>query len=126
MWDEVVSHISVAEIKRLNTDHKLTILKSMVEYIHENYNHKITLGNIAAAGHISKRTSENLFLEYQNKTPIEFLTDYRLRKGIELMKNTDMTILEISLAVGFSSGSYFAETFKNVFGKSPTEYRRNI
>lgn len=126
LWNEVVSHTELAKTSVSNTDHRLTILKNMIAYIHENYNQKITLENIAAAGRISKRTSQNLFLEYQNKTPIEFLTDYRLRKGIELMKTTDMTILEISLAVGFSSASYFAETFKIVFGKTPTQYRKSI
>lgn len=124
LWNELVLHTDGVDEKR--SESKLTTLKNMIAYIHSHYNEKVTLADIAAAGHISKRTCGNIFLEYQNKTPIEFLVDYRLRKSIELMKTTDMTILEISLAVGFSGASYYAETFRKHFGKSPFEYRKHL
>lgn len=46
-----------------------------------------------------------------------------LNKG-EGINTTDKTILEISLAVGFSGASCFPETFRKSFGVSPTEYRK--
>ena len=98
----------------------------MVSYIHTNYKERITLADIAAAGHVSKRTCGTLFLTYQNKTPVEFLTDYRLRKSIELMKHSDLSILEIGLSVGFSGASYYAETFRKCFGISPAAYRKTL
>ncbi|MBQ8512884.1 MAG: AraC family transcriptional regulator [Clostridia bacterium] len=126
LWNEIVMHTTLAEKSDKTAEPKLTVLKNMITYVHGHYAGKITLADIAAAGHISKRTCGALFLEYQNKTPIEFLTDYRLRKSIELMKNTELSILDISLAVGFSGASYYAETFRKFFGQSPAEYRKSV
>lgn len=123
LWSELLTQITDID-KTKQTDSKLITLKSMMAFIHENYREKITLEDIAKEGCVSKRTCGIIFLEYLNKTPIEFLVDYRLRKSIELMKNTDMTILEISLEVGFSGASYYAETFRKHFGKSPAQYRK--
>lgn len=125
LWNEVTSH-TVPQKKPEQTSNKLMALQKMISYIHEHYTEKITLADIAAAGHCSKRSCGTLFLTYQNKTPIEFLNDFRLRKSIELMKQTDMTILELSLAVGFSGASYYAETFRQHFGMSPSEYRKQL
>lgn len=105
-------------------DNNLTAIKDMIRFMHEHYREKISLDDIANAGYVSKRTCGTIFLKYQGKTPIEFLTDYRLRKSIEQMKNNDMSILEIALSVGFSGASYYAETFRKMFGQSPAEYRK--
>lgn len=126
LWNEIITHTDCLSKFGKTSESKLTVLKKMIAYIHEHYSEKIMLEDIAAAGHISKRTCGTIFLEYHNKTPIEFLADYRLRKSIELMKDTDMSILDISLAVGFSGASYYAEIFKKYFGKSPAEYRKQL
>lgn len=124
LWNEVIAHTDLAAEKA--SDAKLTVLKNMISYIHAHYAEKLSLSDIASAGHISKRTCGTLFLAYQNKTPIGYLVDFRIRKSIELMRRTDMTILEISLAVGFSGSSFFAETFRKHMGQSPSQYRRRI
>ncbi|MBD5466964.1 MAG: helix-turn-helix transcriptional regulator [Lachnospiraceae bacterium] len=46
-----------------------------------------------------------------------------MNKSIELLRYTDLSIIEIALSVGFSSASYYAETFRKWFGKSPSEFR---
>lgn len=124
IWSEILQHTDIKLVTAKN-DTQLSILKTMISFVHEHYPEKITLTEIAKSGYVSKRTCGNLFLKYVHKTPIAFLNDYRLRKSIELMQNTDMTILEISLACGFSGASYYAECFRRNFGKSPTEYRKN-
>lgn len=126
LWRELVTHTDLAKQLRSSCDSRLSVLKGMVSYIHTNYKERITLADIAAAGHVSKRTCGTLFLTYQNKTPVEFLTDYRLRKSIELMKHSDLSILEIGLSVGFSGASYYAETFRKCFGISPAAYRKTL
>lgn len=124
IWSEIVQHTDI-KLVTVKNDTQLSMLKTMISFVHAHYPEKITLKEIANSGCVSKRTCGNLFLKYVHKTPIAFLNDYRLRKSIELMQNTDMTILEISLACGFSGASYYAECFRRSFGKSPTEYRKN-
>lgn len=126
LWNEIVVHSDCASKSEKSPAARIMTLKNMIAYIHEHYSEKMTLMDIATSGHISKRSCGMLFQQYLNKTPIEFLVDYRLRKSIELLRNTDMTILEISMSVGFSSASYYAETFRMYFGKSPVEYRKNL
>lgn len=56
--------------------------------------------------------------------PNAYLTDYRLRRGAELLLSTNLTVTEICYEVGFSGGSYFTETFHRCLGCSPGEYRK--
>ena len=46
-----------------------------------------------------------------------------IQKGAKLLKESDMNISEIAQHIGFSSRSYFARSFKAVYGMSPTEYQ---
>lgn len=123
LWSQLVANVD--KKVTVQTDNKLTILKEMIDFLHIHYAEKVTLEELARIGSVSKRTCGTIFLQYLNKTPMEFLIDYRLRKAVELIQTTDMTMLEISLAVGFSGASYFSETFRNYFGMSPTEYRKS-
>lgn len=124
LWSCLIANTDIKAKPKEKNDTKLTTLKAMIDYIHRHYFEKITLYDIAKSGNVSKRTCGNIFTRYLHKTPTAFLIDYRLRKATELLKKTDMTILEISLAVGFSGASFFSETFKKSFSQSPTEYRR--
>ncbi len=102
---------------------QLSALKAMISCVHERYGEKLTLSDIAAAGAVSKRTCGMLFSRYIHKTPLEFLTDYRLRRSTELLEREDASILDIALTVGFSGASYYAETFLKRYGMTPSEYR---
>lgn len=56
-------------------------------------------------------------------SPIELIKNIRLEAGAKLLKESDLNISEIAQHVGFSSRSYFARSFKAVYGISPTEYQ---
>lgn len=56
-------------------------------------------------------------------SPIELIKNIRLEAGAKLLKESDMNISEIAQHIGFSSRSYFARSFKAVYGVSPTEYQ---
>ena len=90
----------------------------MIGFIHEHYMEKITLSDIAKSGYVSKRNCGTIFWKYQNKTPFEFLTDYRLRKSIELMSNSELTILTIALSVGFRAQAIMPKFSKNTLGSA--------
>lgn len=101
----------------------LTITKNMVGFIQKNYVRKISLMDIAASGAVGQSKCCKLFAKYFRLTPNGYLTQYRLNKSIELLCNTNRSITEIALSVGFSGSSYYAETFRKWIGKSPTEFR---
>ena len=84
----------------------------MIEFIQQNYTVRITLADIAASGTVGQSKCCRLFAKYIGQTPKVYLTQYRLNKSKELLKNTDIIATEIANAVGFGGSSYYAETFR--------------
>ena len=58
-------------------------------------------------------------------SPIELIKNIRLEAGAKLLKESNMNVSEIAQHIGFSSRSYFARSFKAVYGMSPTEYQES-
>lgn len=56
-------------------------------------------------------------------SPIELIRNIRLEAGAKLLKESNMNVSEVAQHIGFSSRSYFARSFKAVYGMSPTEYQ---
>lgn len=102
----------------------LTITKNMVGFIQKNYAHKISLMDIAVSGAVGQSKCCKLFTKYFSQTPNLYLNRYRLNKSMELLQNTDLSVTEIALSVGFGGASYYAETFRKWIGISPTEFRK--
>ena len=125
IWSELYKHRRQSDHLPILRNHNLHVLKVMIAYIQEHYRDKVSLADIAKAGNVGKTSCCAVFQNFINKTPNTFLTDYRLRKGAELLLSTDMTIAEICYEVGFSGASYFTETFRKGFGCSPGQYRKN-
>lgn len=124
IWIALCENIISIEQEHHFYNHHLTALKDMITYINDSYHERLTLASVAAAGNVGKTSCCYIFKRYLNKTPNEFLTDLRLRKSAELLRDTDMTIIEVSYKTGFSGASYFTETFHRFYGCTPTEYRK--
>lgn len=110
--------------KRQNAD--LAIVKNMVGFIQKNYKKRVSLADIAAAGAVGQSKCCKLFAKYLGQTPNQNLTQYRINKSMELLKTSDLSIIEIAGEVGFAGTSYYAEIFRKWTGKSPTEYRNGF
>jgi len=102
---------------------KLETMRRMTGFVQKNYAEKITLDDIAEAGIVCRSQACELFKRYMNKTPIEYLNDYRITKSTDLIAHTNMSITEISLACGFESSSYFTELFHRRMEMTPRDYR---
>ena len=125
IWSEIAGNITPDETPHAECN-QLTSVKAMISFIDKHYAEKLTLEDIASAGYVSKRTCGNLFERFLFTSPIRFLNEYRLKRSIGLLKDTDMTVTEIALACGFSGASYYAEAFRRETGKSPSEYRSSV
>lgn len=123
IWENLYFLSGHVEKKLLPRNHHLTILKDMIRFIGSHYTEKISLLDISQAGKVGKTSCCTIFQKYTNQTPISYLTEYRLKKSLELLLTTDKTISEICFEAGFSGASYFTETFKKSYGCTPGEYR---
>lgn len=105
--------------------HSDALIKALMVYIHENYARNLSVDELAAAVHISRRACFRVFRENLRMTPLEYLRQYRLSKARTLLESTDLPITEIAYACCLGSSSYFGKTFREAFGCTPGGYRRN-
>ena len=54
-----------------------------------------------------------------------YMKEYRVRRAMELLRETDAAVAEIAVRVGYESQGKFARAFKEITGCLPTEYRRS-
>ncbi len=95
-------------------------------FIHENYNKDLNMAVVS--NHISMNYSlfSHAFKQYTGKNFVNYLKELRIQEAKRLLEETDMRIIEISLAVGYENEKHFMKLFKAVCGVSPTEYRKNV
>ena len=100
-------------------------MRALQTYIHKNYMEHIRLADLAAAGHISRGECCRVFQRVEKMTPVRYLTRFRLEQSLKLLSSTELSVQEIARQVGFGTGSYFTERFREEMGCTPSEYRRN-
>ena len=105
-------------------DANVQIQRNMTSFIHEHFNSKIGLEDIAEAGQVSKSTCIRLFHKYTSKSPIDFLNSYRLQMSAEKLVATSEQITEIAYACGFGQPSYFNRLFLKEYNMTPNQYRK--
>ena len=107
-----------------SADVNVVILKRMLEFVRTHYQEKISVDAIAGAGGVCRTKCCQIFKTYLGRTPNDYVNSFRLEKGMELLKSTDLTVTEIAMSCGFSGASYFTEMFTKQKGVTPTAYRK--
>jgi AraC-like DNA-binding protein len=79
---------------------------------------------IAAVAHISAAHFSRCFREVFGETPHRYLQRRRVERSMFLLRETDRSVTDVCLAVGFSSLGTFSRTFHEIVGESPSSYRR--
>lgn len=98
-------------------------IKEMLSFIQSDYGKEITIEEIASVCAISTSECIRCFRATINTTPIAYLKSYRLQQAaLKLQLSTDK-ISVIAENCGFQEMSYFAKSFKEVYGCTPSEYR---
>ncbi|WP_397450380.1 GlxA family transcriptional regulator [Pseudomonas sp. NA-150] len=101
--------------------------KKLVQVIGEMEQHTeppLSTLDLAEGIQVTRRQLERLFRLHLNDTPSNFYLGLRLEKARQLLRQTDMSVLEISIACGFESPSYFTRSYKGRFVRCPREDRQ--
>ena len=98
-------------------------LQKMLSYIYEHYAESVTLEDIAGAANISRSEAGRCFNTYMGCSPVDALIMYRLQIAHRLIKNTMLTLQEVSYSCGFNSVHYFSRRFRQTYGYTPGQYR---
>ena len=76
--------------------------------------------------HLSPNYLRSLFKERMGQTILEYVTEYRLLKACELLKDKTLRVKEIGRLVGYDNESYFGTVFAKKYGVTPNEYRKMV
>ena len=101
-------------------------LRRSIEFMHDNYDRDIPLGDIAAAAFLSEFHFARLFKRITGQTPHAYLANLRIDKARELLAETDLTVGEVGARVGYQSPSHFGKVFRQATGITPTAFRDAI
>ncbi len=93
------------------------------KYITENYDKDISLDDVSRHLNLSPYYFSKLFKSETGTTFVEYLTNLRMERAQELLKDESLSIKEICAAVGYADPNYFSRTFKKNVGVTPTVYR---
>lgn len=96
-------------------------LKKLHQVIDKNLdNSDLTVDMIGAEVNLGRVQLYRKCKAASGMSPNEMLRTARLNKAYQLLRDTDMTVSEVAYSVGFSSPSYFAKCYKDLFGKNPS------
>lgn len=122
MIDTIGEHIDDYRENNHNS-YDQDIFLEMTSYISQHFDEKLTIASISQKVGISRNKCCDLFQQFTHNTLLNYLTMYRLNKSMEYLRNTHLSILEISQMCGFSSPSYLTSVFKKEYGITPKQYR---
>ena len=98
-------------------------IKEMLGFIHDHYSEKITVTEIAQSASISESECLRCFRNTVQLTPIQYLRQFRIRQAANLLDSSSEKISVIANTCGFDDLSFFAKTFRELKGCSPSDYR---
>lgn len=101
-------------------------LNSILDYINERLNDSIEISDICRQFGLSERSILSLFQKELGTSYSNHLKTIRVIKSIELLTTTDKRINEIAYLVGYSSFPTFCNTFKNLVGTNPKNYKESL
>lgn len=99
-------------------------LRRIVELMADHLDEPLSAIQLAKSAGLSVRQVERLFLRHLGVTPGRYYMRLRLERARELLRQTNMPILDVAVATGFTSHSYFAQSYRLQFGRPPSEERR--
>lgn len=115
--DENASTCSISLVHRQR-------LQLMLSFIYEHYPEDIGLADISGSANISAGECCRIFREHLQTTPYQFLTEYRIRKSVEMLSGP-LAISEIAGHCGYNQTSNFIAKFKSIMGCTPAQYRKH-
>jgi len=88
-------------------------------YIDEHFTEPLSLDTLAEVAHVNKYHLSHTFRREYGISPINYLIMRRIREGRHMLEHTSYSLSQIAHSIGFSSPSYFSQSFRKAEGLSP-------
>ncbi|WP_019529435.1 GlxA family transcriptional regulator [Dasania marina] len=98
-------------------------LQGVIEFMENNIEEPISIPEICGFLDLTQRKLERLFNRYYDCSAVAFYRALRLQHARTLLTQTNMSVLDIGVACGFSSSSYFSKSYTDMFDVRPRDHR---
>lgn len=102
------------------------LLERILTHIDNSICEPLTIAEICQKFSISRSSLQLLFKENLDQTPKKYISDLKLEKSCQLIREQKYSISEISLLLGFNSIHYFSRAFTNKYNMAPSEYSKQM
>jgi AraC-like DNA-binding protein len=92
--------------------------------IHDRVNTPWTVESLAEVVGMSRTAFAVRFKELLGQTPLEYVTEWRMQKAMQLLRRRDKKLIDVARSVGYESDAAFSKAFKRVVGANPGEYAK--
>jgi YesN/AraC family two-component response regulator len=118
-------NISPSDIEIISMDEKF--VQKAISIVEKNIgNLDFLVEDLCKEMGISRVYFYKKMLTLTDKTPSEFIRFIRLRRAAALLEKSQLFINEIAFQVGFNEPKYFRKYFKEEYGVTPNEYKKNV
>jgi AraC-like DNA-binding protein len=99
------------------------VLAPALAQLHGALDQKWTVADLATAANVSRSVLDERFRDILGRSPIRYLTDWRLHIAKDLLTNTTLGVQAIAHRVGYDSEEAFSRAFKRAHGRAPAHWR---
>lgn len=110
------------EFELSSIKHKDALYK-ISEYLNEHYQEKIVLDDLVEKIFLSRTYLSKIIKEELGISFVDYLNQIRIEKSKALLTNSNLSLTDIAVSVGFQEQSYFTKVFKKIVGVPPGKYR---
>lgn len=123
---EILEGKESKELSESVESREVFIMDSTAAFIEENYKEDFTRDELAQRAHMEKYRFSRAFNKHFGKNVKSYVNTVRINKAAEILgRNTDLSITDVAISVGYSGIAHFEKVFKQVYGISPNAYRKN-
>ena len=108
----------------VHTHQNTVSLMPALDYMRRHSQEDFSVDSLAALCHMSPASFRRTFSSVMGTSPLNYLIQLRIHNAVNLLSTTDMSVLDISEAVGFHSISSFNRNFYAIMQKKPSEWRK--
>lgn len=98
-------------------------MQMAVRYIREHFSENIAVNDLAERYGMSPNYFSAVFKKEMKQSPVNYITELRMKKAMELLEHSEMSVVDIAKKVGYEEGQYFFRVFKKYAGMTPLNYR---
>ncbi len=119
------TYFCIHDLESMRNERNMQRLKRILDRIHERWNEAISLSQIAQEEYLSASYLSRFFQKNLNISFSQYVKELRMRNARRMLIQSEQSVTHIAYDCGFRTPSMFIETFRQYYGVTPKQYRRD-